>query len=82
MHPNTAESPLPPDALASDLTVFDTVYNPIRTRLLAEAREAGCTVIDGVTMFVAQAAAQFKLFTGHDAPTDLMRQVVVQRLEA
>lgn len=60
--------------------VFDTVYNPIETRLLSEARRAGCRTIDGVAMFVGQAAAQFERWTGRPAPVDLMRDVVVRRL--
>ena len=82
MHPHEDASPLPTDALTETVTVFDTVYNPIRTRLLSEADAAGCRTIDGVTMFVRQAAAQFKLFTGTDAPVERMRNVVVQQLEA
>ncbi len=80
MHPHTDATPLPAEALREDMTVFDTVYNPIETQLLAAAGQAGCIVIDGVTMFVRQAAAQFKLFTGHDAPVALMRDVVTRRL--
>lgn len=63
-----------------DLTVFDTVYNPIETRLLREAREQGHKTIDGVAMFVKQAAAQFERWTGQAAPTALMREIVVRRL--
>jgi shikimate 5-dehydrogenase len=62
------------------MAVFDTVYNPIETRLLREARLRGCRVIDGVAMFVGQAAAQFRLWTNLDPPTAIMRQVVIQRL--
>jgi 3-dehydroquinate dehydratase/shikimate dehydrogenase len=80
MHPKTDDTPMPRDALNAQTTIFDTVYNPIETRLLADARRAGCTTIDGVTMFVRQAAAQFTLFTGRDAPVDLMRNVVIKRL--
>lgn len=46
--------------------VFDTVYNPIRTPLLARATEAGCRTVDGVSMFVRQAVAQARLFTGRE----------------
>ncbi len=65
-------SPIP---LAEPL-VFDTIYNPPRTRLLREAEAAGCDTISGVEMFVRQAAAQFTLWTGHPAPLDVFRAVL------
>ncbi len=80
MWPDVDDSPLPEAALRTDMVVFDTVYNPIETRLLREARLRGCRVIDGVAMFVGQAAAQFRLWTGRAAPTNLMREVVVREL--
>jgi 3-dehydroquinate dehydratase/shikimate dehydrogenase len=55
------------------------VYNPIETRLMREARNKA-TVISGVDMFVAQAAKQFELWTGLEAPRDLMEAIVVERL--
>lgn len=60
--------------------VFDTVYNPINTRLLREARAAGCLTIPGTEMFTRQAAAQFKLWTGHDAPLKIFSQVLLDKL--
>jgi shikimate dehydrogenase len=45
-------------------TVFDTVYKPRDTRLLREARAAGCRVIEGLEMFARQAAEQQQLWTG------------------
>jgi 3-dehydroquinate dehydratase/shikimate dehydrogenase len=62
------------------MTVFDTVYNPAETLLLKQARAQGAQTIDGITMFVNQAAAQFRLFTGQSANPDLMRRVVLERL--
>jgi shikimate dehydrogenase len=53
--------------------VLDMVYDPSETRLLREARAAGCTVIDGREMLVAQAAAQFETWTGLEAPLEVMR---------
>ncbi len=80
MHPNVNDTPLPADALRAEMVVFDTVYNPIETRLLREAREVGCRTVSGVDMFVQQAVAQFEAWTGRGAPVELMRAVVVQRL--
>jgi 3-dehydroquinate dehydratase/shikimate dehydrogenase len=77
MHPHVDATPVPAEYIKSDMTVFDTVYNPAETLLLKQAKAAGAKTIDGITMFVNQAAAQFKLFTGQPANTDLMRQVVL-----
>ena len=70
MEPETDASPLPTEALRAGQAVFDTIYNPSRTRLLREAVDRGCTTIDGLTMFALQAAAQFKLWTGKTLPSD------------
>jgi 3-dehydroquinate dehydratase/shikimate dehydrogenase len=82
MHPNVDQSPLGDAApqFAKDSIVFDTVYNPRETRLLAHARAAGVKTIDGLEMFVRQAAAQFEIWTSQPAPRDVMRRVVEDRL--
>lgn len=51
-----------------ELIVMDTVYSPVRTPLLEEAESLGMRTIDGVGMFVRQAAAQFEVWTGKRAP--------------
>jgi len=76
MHPKVDETPFEANALHAGMVVFDAVYNPEITRLLADARQAGATIVSGMEMFVRQAALQFKLFTGHDGPEELMRQVI------
>ena len=81
MHPRVADSPVPAEVLGGVKVVFDTVYNPVETRLLREARAAGCLCVSGLEMFVNQAAAQFELWTGRAAPRDLMRRVVIRHLE-
>lgn len=80
MSPDTSRSPLPAEFLRPDMMVFDTVYNPMNTMLLRQARQAGAKTVDGVSMFVNQAAVQFERFTGQPAPTALMRQVVPHHL--
>lgn len=60
--------------------VFDMVYYPMETRLLAEARGRGLTTISGLTMLVAQGARQFEIWTGDAAPRALMEQAVRQAL--
>ena len=59
---------------------YDLVYNPFETRFLSEAHTAGCETIGGMEMLVAQAAEQFRLWTGKQANVDLMREGVMRRL--
>ena len=81
MHPNVDAAPL--EAIPPSVkVVFDTVYNPIQTRLLRSAQSAGCVTVSGLDMFVNQAVAQFEIWTGASAPREVMRDVVVQRLSA
>ncbi|MEZ4768458.1 MAG: shikimate dehydrogenase [Caldilineales bacterium] len=61
------ELPLPPGAL-----VYDLVYRPEQTRLLRQAAAAGCATQGGLEMLVAQGAAAFEIWTGHEAPLDVM----------
>jgi len=81
MHPKSDEIPLAPELLGPSLTVFDIVYNPLETRLLREAKARGGRTIPGVEMFLWQAAAQFELWTGEEAPVGVMREVVIKALE-
>jgi len=52
--------------------VYDLVYNPTETLFLREAKEAGCATLGGLSMLIAQAAEQFKLWTGVDGPESVM----------
>jgi shikimate dehydrogenase len=61
---------------------MDIIYNPLRTRLLAEAAAAGCITIDGLEMFIRQGARQFELWTGMPAPVEVMRMAVEAELMA
>jgi shikimate dehydrogenase len=79
MHPNVKETCVPASLLSPHLTVMDIVYNPLETRLLREAKQAGCPTIRGVEMFLNQAVGQFELWTGQTAPVDAMRQVLESR---
>jgi 3-dehydroquinate dehydratase/shikimate dehydrogenase len=80
MYPNMDESPVHHSFLKPGLFVFETIYTPETTLLVKEARSRGCTVLTGVDMFVRQAAMQFKLFTGREAPLELMHTVVRRAL--
>lgn len=61
---------------------FDTVYNPASTPMLEAARARGFETIDGVEMFVHQAAGQFERWTGTAAPRGLFDRVCRERLNA
>jgi 3-dehydroquinate dehydratase/shikimate dehydrogenase len=76
MHPNVDATPYDKHHLRPSMVVFDTVYNPENTLLLKDARSQSCTVVTGVEMFVRQACLQFQQFTGQEAPSDLMREVL------
>ena len=76
MHPDVDSCPYDQQKLNEDMIVFDTVYNPEQTLLVKHAREVGCFVVNGLDMFVRQAAYQFKLFTGQEPPIKEMRQTV------
>lgn len=80
MSPDTGETPFPARLLKKGMIVFDSVYNPMETRLMKEAKEAGCITISGVELFINQAAAQFELWTGQQAPIEDMREVVIEKL--
>ena len=81
MSPREGESLVPTGLIRPDQFVCDAVYVPARTRLIEEAEQAEATVIPGTEMFLYQAAIQFELWTGCDAPLGVMRQVLDQAFE-
>ncbi|MFA5516913.1 MAG: shikimate dehydrogenase [Desulfuromonadales bacterium] len=81
MHPREDASLVPADLLRPGQVVFDIVYTPLETKLLADARARGLQTISGVEMFINQAVLQFEKFTGRAAPEDVMRRVVMERLK-
>ncbi len=81
MYPNLDDTPLPASAFSrSGMVVFDTIYHPENTMMLKLARERGCQTVTGADMFLRQAALQLKLYTGLDAPVELMREVLKRKL--
>jgi len=80
MYPNVDETPVPASVFRREMIVFDAVYNPAETRLLREAKEAGCLTVSGLDMFVNQAAQQFKTWTEMNPPRELMETVVREQL--
>lgn len=74
------QCPVPADALRPGLVVMDIVYKPLITPLIERARAAGATAIPGGRMLLHQAAAQFQLYTGHDAPLAAMDRALAEQL--
>lgn len=67
-----AGMPLPENLLRAEMWVADVVYRPLETELLRHARARGCRTLSGSGMVVFQAAAAFRLFTGHAPDTGRM----------
>ncbi|MCL7486985.1 MAG: shikimate dehydrogenase [Desulfobulbaceae bacterium] len=81
MTPAVDKTPIEQRFLHKFSVVMDIVYAPLTTRLLREAAAAGCTVVDGLSMLLYQGAAQFELWTGRDAPVEVMRRVLRERIK-
>jgi 3-dehydroquinate dehydratase/shikimate dehydrogenase len=78
MYPNT-EGVYFRDRIPGDI-VFDMVYNPRETTLLKRAAELGKTTIDGLQMFIEQAAESFQIWTGETAPRKTMEDAAIAAL--
>ena len=60
--------------------VYETVYNPLETELLIEARAHNCPVVVGTELLLWQAVAGFEIWTGLAAPVDVMRENMLRSL--
>ncbi len=81
MYPKEDVEPVvDPQILGPNLTVFDLVYNPAETVLLKVAKKAGAQTLSGLSMLVYQGAIAFELWTGKQAPIDLMENVIKAEL--
>ena len=77
--PAPDDSPLPAEVFAQspcNTVLLETVYTPVRTRLLSQAQDAGWQTIDGLEMFVDQGVRQCQSWTGRPAPRDMFRRLV------
>jgi shikimate dehydrogenase len=81
MKPLENASLVPADHVGNFRVVMDIVYSPLETRLLREARKAGCEVINGLSMLLYQGAAQFEAWTDMDAPVDAMRAALMSMFQ-
>ncbi len=74
------ETPAHAAQLRGARLAYDLVYNPQETQFLLEARDAGIEVFGGLPMLLAQAAWQFRLWTGLDAPGKEMENAAIEAL--
>ena len=69
MKPLDGETLVDPSLFRPEMVVADTVYNPRETRMIQEAKAAGCkAAVGGIGMLLWQGVAAFKLFTGKEMP--------------
>ncbi len=81
MHPKIDASPMAANEhWKPGVVMFDAIYNPAQTKFLKDAAAVGCTTISGMEMFIGQGAAQFERWTGVDAPLDVFRRVLEEKL--
>ena len=79
MYPKVNDVPFDPGKVRAEI-VMDIIYNPFETGFLKQCREQGATTIPGARMFLYQAAEQFKLWTGMEAPMEVMEKALLQLL--
>jgi shikimate dehydrogenase len=81
LYPKINDSPLPAGIKLNKKTlVYDLVYNPVETKLLKTAKQAGCRTCSGLGMLVRQGAIAFTVFTGEEAPVETMRRAAQKSL--
>ena len=81
MHPHVDDEPIAvADDMHEDLVVFDAVYNPNETVLLKQAIKAGAKPVYGIKMLLYQGVESFKIWTGRDAPVDVMEKALNEYL--
>jgi shikimate 5-dehydrogenase len=77
-----SETPAAANQLRGVRLAYDLVYNPLETRFMRAARDAGCQVLGGLEMLIAQAVEQFKLWTNQQPDIDIMRAAAKRALES
>ncbi|MCC7451436.1 MAG: shikimate dehydrogenase [Anaerolineae bacterium] len=81
MWPDVESTPWPEGVpFPKTATLYDTVYRPLKTRLMRDAEKAGLRVVGGIGMLVYQGAAAYEVWTGKQAPIDVMKMICQQAL--
>ncbi len=77
LYPNVNDQPdIDYHSIPETCVVSDVIFNDPRTRFLQEAEKRGAKTINGLGMLINQAAVNFKIWTGQDAPVDIMTDVL------
>ena len=83
LHPNVTDKPdLDYGTITAGMIVSDVVFNPVDPVFLQEARARGAKTISGIGMLVQQGALNFTLWTGEEAPTEVMYRTLEQEFQA
>ena len=77
LYPDTNVPDINYYTLKSTTVVCDIIPNPLHTRFMARAQACGCKTLDGFSMLINQAAVSFKLWTGIDAPVEIMKMAMI-----
>jgi shikimate dehydrogenase len=73
-------SPLTPEQLAPHLFVMDAAFIPVETKLIRDARAAGCRTVNGTRMLLHQFCGQVELYTGKPAPFEAMSAALLDEI--
>jgi shikimate dehydrogenase len=73
-------NPLRAGQLAPHLVVMDAAFIPVRTKLIRDAAELGCRVVEGTRMLLHQFCGQDELYTGKAAPLDAMSAALLDEI--
>lgn len=65
------------ETLHKNLFVADIIYDPLKTKLLTQAEEVGCKIMNGIDMMTYQGALAFKIWTGEDMPIEYIKEVLI-----
>lgn len=80
MYPDPNKPDIDYSSIKPNMVVCDGVHNPVQTPFLIEAAKSGCKTLDGFSMLINQGAVSFKLWTGYDAPVDIMKKALAAEL--
>ncbi|MBU4128597.1 shikimate dehydrogenase [bacterium] len=73
--------PIDPKLLHPNLLVYDLIYNPSKTKLLSEAERIGAKTLNGIGMLLYQGALTFTIWTGREAPIEVMARALKEELK-
>ncbi len=83
MWPDVDASPWPEGVVfPAGAVLYDSVYRPLKTRLMQNAEAAGLRAVGGLGMLVYQGASAYEVWTGRKAPVDVMKMICQQELSA